>query len=103
MATTAIIKIEGINFAKVYKHYDGDSKGTLEWLETFNQDFAERRGVDPEYKFAQLLRSSATQAEKYGLDQSTTTGWGVISADEKWYCDVEYTLLDDGRVIKTKG
>ena len=58
--TSCFIKIEGIEYAKIYKHLDCRPLSTklLKWLEHFNEEFLEERGDDPKYKFAQLLRSS---------------------------------------------
>lgn len=44
MATRAVIKIEGVNFAQIYKHWDGYPEATLPWLEAFNSSF-ERKEV----------------------------------------------------------
>ena len=98
MATRCTIKVDGVKFAKVYKHWDGYPDATLNWLESFNEEFAEQRGVDPEYKFAQLLRSSAVDAELFGLDTSRTMGWGVIQYDDDYGEMYEYTLHNDGSV-----
>ena len=98
MATRATIKIEGFAAAKIYKHWDGYPEATLEWLETFNKDFAENRGIDPTYKFAQLLRSSTRDAEKFELDTSLYTGWGVVRYAEDWGQEFEYTLHGNGKV-----
>ena len=99
MATRATIKVEGFKLAKVYKHWDGFPKATLPWLEDFNKRFTEERGNDAEYKFAQLLRSSAFEALEYDLDKSTTTGWGVIAHNANYYEEYEYTLMLDGTVV----
>ena len=98
MATRCTIKIEGVDYAKVYKHWDGYPDATLKWLEEFNRNFTNNRGDDPIYKFAQLLRSSARDAEKYNLDASLHTGWGVVGFDEHWGAEFEYTLHKDGSV-----
>ena len=98
MATRCTIKIEGIDYAKIYKHWDGYPDATLKWLQDFNKDFSENRGEDANYKFAQLLRSSARDAEKYQLDASLHTGWGVIPIDENWSEEFEYTLHTEGEV-----
>jgi hypothetical protein len=98
MATRSTIKIEGINYAKAYKHYDGNPGSMLPWLVKFNQDFAENRGGDPEYKFAQLLRSSVRDAGAYDLDNSLHTGWGVVEGDRDCGEAYEYTLKKDGSV-----
>lgn len=102
MGTRALIKIEGHKVA-VYKHFDGYPEATLPWLEAFNADFSERRKNDPDYKLAQLLRSSARDAEKYGLDDSKYTGWGVAMAhDDSIGQSYEYTLMNDGSVVVHK-
>lgn len=98
MSTNATIKIEGINYAKVYKHWDGYPEATLPWLQDFNRRFTEGRGDDAEYKFAQLLRDSALNADKFDLDNSTTTGWGVIHYDASYGAEYEYVLKKDGSV-----
>lgn len=96
MSTNAIIKIEGIDYACLYKHFDGYPEATYPWLVAFNRDFTSRRGVDSEYKFAQLVRSSVRDAEKYGLDDSSITGWGVLSGLATG-CYM-YVLKNDGTV-----
>jgi len=100
MSTSATITVEGVTFAKVYKHFDGDPKSTLPWLKEFNRRFTAKRGNDPEYKFAQLLRSSSKDGEQYHLDRSEFTGWGVVAFDEVDEADVnyEYILKSDGKV-----
>jgi len=96
MATPAVIKVEGINYVMLYKHFDGNPEATLQWLKDFNKDFTNNRGVDPSYKFAQLVRSSERDAKKYNLDASKYTGWGVIETSE--YASYVYTLLNTGDV-----
>lgn len=98
MSTSCTIKIEGITFAKIYKHWDGDPDSTLLWLETFNVDFATNRGIDPEYKFAQLLRSSTRDADMFSLDDSKHTGWGVLPYTALVDIDYEYLLSNNGKV-----
>ena len=98
MATRCTIIIEGIDLVKVYKHHDGYPEATLEWLQSFNEDFTKNRGDDPEYKIAQLLRSSARDSKKYGLDPSEHTGWGVIPKESDAGEEFEYVLHKDGRV-----
>lgn len=98
MATRATIKIEGINYAKVYKHWDGYPEGLVGWLTDFNSRFKEARGDDPEYKFAALLRDSVRKANEHSLDDSEYTGWGVIAYDSDWGEEYEYTLKKDGTV-----
>ena len=73
MGTRCIIKVEGLKGVCVYKHWDGYPKGTLPWLKDFNKKFTEERGFDdPEYKFAQLLRSSAFDCKKFNLGKDNT-------------------------------
>lgn len=98
MSTRAVIKIEGIDYVQVYKHCDGYPKTTLEWLEDFNSDFTKNRGDDPEYKLAQLLRSSARDGDKYDLDQSKYTGWGLQPYNSDVWQEYEYLLKTDGSV-----
>jgi hypothetical protein len=98
MATSAIIKIEGLNFAQVYKHYDGFPENILPWLEEFNTEFQRNRGSDPEYKLAQLLRSSKRLEDKFDLDPNNFTGWGIVSSKEEWGAQFIYTLHKDGSV-----
>jgi hypothetical protein len=96
MATRSTVKIEGITFAKMYKHWDGQPQHMLPWLEEFNRRFTEIRGEDPEYKFAQLLRSS-TEPE-FKLDTSKSTGYGIIPYNSTRGEEYEYTLHNDGTV-----
>jgi hypothetical protein len=98
MATRATIYVDGIDTVKVYKHWDGYPSATLPWLEDFNKSFTQFRGVDPQYKFAQLLRSSIKDAEKHGLDEADYTGWGVVPINADMMEDYEYHLLADGTV-----
>ena len=98
MGTRATIKVEGVNYCKLYKHFDGYTSATLEWLEDFNKDFTVNRGDDPEYKFAQLLRSTVRDQEKYDLDDSQYTGWGVMPYDGGWGEEFQYRLNTDGTV-----
>tara|TARA_R100000655_G_scaffold101532_1_gene146767 strand:+ start:261 stop:623 length:363 start_codon:yes stop_codon:yes gene_type:complete len=101
MSTNAIIRIEGIDFAQVYKHWDGYPQATLPWLKAFNEKFASERGSDPEYKLAQLLRSSAFEAKTFNLDDSKLTGWGLSPFQDPEKCGAVfvYTLEDNGGVI----
>ncbi len=72
MATRCTIKIENIDYAKVYKHWDGYPEHMLQWLTEFNVDFSKNRGDDAAYKFAQLLRSSVRDDDRYHLDKAST-------------------------------
>jgi len=84
----------------LYKHWDGYTEATLPWLEAFNKDFAENRGSDPEYKFAQLLRSSERDGDKFKMDRNKYTGWGVLPYEDN-YAPYEYTLNKNGTVTVT--
>lgn len=101
MSTNAVIRVEGLFSLEIYKHWDGYPEATLEWLEDFNKKFTEERGDDPNYKFAQVLRSSAFDCEKYNLDSSRSTGWGV-GEKGTFYYDYLYILRKDGSVDVTK-
>lgn len=102
MATRATIIVEGQPSVKAYKHWDGYEEATLPWLEEFNKTFTEERGDDPDYKLAQLLRSSAFDAKKYSLDPSRNTGWGIVPIKADMWEEYEYHLHSDGRVsVKT--
>jgi hypothetical protein len=101
MATRCTIKIEGVDFAKIYKHYDGYPEGMEDWLNDFNSKFNKKRGHDPNYKFAQLLRFSQREGEKFGLDMSETTGWGVVPFDAFCWEEYEYLLTNEKIQIKT--
>jgi len=102
MATRGTIKIEGINYAKIYKHWDCNPDCMLDWLNDFNNDFNTNRGHDPEYKFAQLLRFSQREGDKYHLDMSKHTGWGVVEYDEDLWADYEYTLTNKQVIVNEK-
>ena len=65
----------------------------------FNDDFEKNRGGDPNYKLAQLIRSSIRDAEKYNLDNNKYTGWGIFNAmDHNMDADYIYVLKLDGDV-----
>ena len=98
MATRATIKIEGINEMKVYKHWDGNPKSTLPWLESFNESFTQGRGIDSSYKIAQLLRSSINDAKEFDLDGNLQTGWGLVPYSDDCGAEFEYELLNNGKV-----
>lgn len=94
MGTRAVIQVEGINFAQVYKHWDGYPSAMVTWLENFNKDF----GDDPSYKFAQLLRFAKANEETYDLDPSMKTGWGVVEYGADCGEAYKYILKRDGDV-----
>jgi hypothetical protein len=101
MATRCTISIEGMK-PIIYKHWDGYPSVMLQWLDAFNKEFTEARGNDKEYKFAQLLRASAFDAEKYDLDDSRTTGWGVYEKFKDIDQTFNYLLKADGSVVMTE-
>jgi len=82
MGTSCIIKVQENKTAVLYKHWDGYPEATLNWLKDFNETFVKNRGDDSPYKLAQLVRSSLADAEKYGLDASRETGWGLYPEGE---------------------
>jgi hypothetical protein len=98
MSTSAIIKVEGINFVELYKHWDGDPESTLPWLEDFNHRFVEQRDDDLVYKIAQILRDSIVNLENFNLDGSPTTGWGLVEPGMTGGIEYTYTLHIDGSV-----
>ena len=98
MGTRSTIEIEGIEFAKVYKQWDGYPEHMMQWLKDFNESFAKNRGSDAEYKFAQLLRFSAIHGDKYNLDSSDHTGWGVVPFNTDMGEEYIYRLHQDGTV-----
>jgi len=104
MGTSAIIKVEGLGLGDigVYKHWDGFPDATMPWLEAFNKKFTEMRGDDPQYKIAQLLRSSARDSEEFDLDASYSTGWGIVDTNQ-CAADYTYTLMRNGTVQVTEG
>ena len=61
MATRCTIKIDNIDFAKVYKHWDGYPAHMLEWLSEFNMDFNKNRPGDAETKASTTLMITSTQ------------------------------------------
>jgi len=89
MATRCTIKIEGIDYAKIYQHWDSGPDSMLPTLEEFNRDFEEGRSNDPSYKFAQLI--SHIVNNKY-------TGYSILRIDDDAGEDYEYTLRLDGTV-----
>ena len=102
MSTNAVIHIEGLPEIFVYKHWDGYPEGTLPWLKEFNRKFTAKRPDDPNYKLAQLLRSSIRNARRFRLDKDEFTGWGVFPSSVSVHFDYEYTLMLDGSVVVTK-
>lgn len=107
MATSAIIKVATdadrtpLLHIALYKHWDGAPHSTLPWLEKFNGEFTKKRGINPGYKFAQLIRSSVADAEEFNLDDSKITGWGVVSSST--LAEYVYTLESDGTVSVVNG
>ena len=98
MSTRAIIKIEG-NQAMLYKHWDGYPEAILPWLKEFYKEFYKSRGGDdPAYCLAQLVRSSVLLADKYNLDISKCTGYGIFSGYADIGQEFEYTLHANGTI-----
>lgn len=101
MSTNAVIRVEGSKEFELYKHWDGNSEATLEWLQVFNHEFTESRGDDIPYKMAQLIRSSAFDCERFNLDPSRDTGWGLYKRGTMGY-EYLYILKKDGSVFCKK-
>lgn len=97
MGTRSLIKVEGETIA-IYKHWDGNPEHMLPWLKEFNSRFAKERGSDGSYKLAQLLRFTSKYGEKYHLDSSEFTGYGIVNASDDCGQEYTYTLLDNGKV-----
>lgn len=100
MSTNAVIRVEGFKHAELYKHWDGYPKATMPWLKDFNAKVTEA-DLSPEEKFAQLIRSSASDCKKYNLDSGRHTGWGVSPLGKSYY-DFLYLLKKDGTVSLRK-
>jgi hypothetical protein len=90
MATRAVIEIDGMDVC-LYKHWDGYPSATLPWLLNFVDKFDRD---DKEYMFAQLIRSSAFDAEEFNLDKSRATGWGVVRCSEDCWEQYRYIIKD---------
>jgi hypothetical protein len=99
MSTSAVIEIEGVNYASVLKWWDGYPEATLDLLEMFNAKFTKERGNDPAYKLAQLLRETVRSGPEYNWDMSEATGFGVVPYGETG--DYTYVLKADGTVSVT--
>ena len=100
MCTSAIVRVEGIKFCELYCHYDGYPSNMIPFLEKFNKGFTEKRGDDPEYKIAQLIRHTAVDG-RIDLDDVDCLGFGIVKPGE---CgsDYVYTLKKDGSVTYRK-
>jgi hypothetical protein len=98
MSIRSTIKIQGIDYCKIYKHWDGEPASMRGWLTDFNAEFTQKRGIDPEYKIAQCLRFAKKNEEIYDLDKNMQTGWGIVKFDADCGEVYEYTLLHDGTV-----
>ena len=96
MGTHCLIRIKGIDYVQIYKHWDGYPSEMYQKLVEWNADFERNRPGDPNYKFAQLLRASA----KLFDDTSPYTGWGVEplldETETGLSVDYIYTLTEDG-------
>lgn len=95
-------KGKGVFPAAIYKSRDGNPDRTLKWLEDFNEEFCKHRPEDYYNKFAQLLRSSAWDSEKYNLGNDRLHEWSVMPEDYTWGAKHLYTLNIDGSVSYKK-
>jgi len=99
MSTHALIRVEGIDYCKLYKHFDGNPENTLQWLKDFNEDFSIHNKNNSQYKMAQLIRSSIVYADKYNLGISKYYDWGVVNYDCDCGANHTYLLKENGDVI----
>lgn len=105
MATRSTIKIEGLKFAKLYKHWDGYPEAMMPFLTKFNEDFTKTavKGVDePTYKLAQLIRATERLKDEFNLDDSIDSGYAVVRFNEVERGEYEYVLKKDGSVSFVK-
>ena len=91
MSTRCTIRVEGVNSAKIYKHYDGYPEKMLEPLKKWNKDFEQKRSGDPELKIAQLLRQSGDLFN----DDDPYNGWALVDIDDDMDAEYEYILYED--------
>jgi len=103
MSTSATIEIDGLKNCLLYKHYDGDKAGVLPWLQYFNDFFVSHRKSDPEYKMAQLIRSSERLAYAFKLDDCPITGWGVVPYETAHLHEYHYIVGDDFISVTHRG
>ena len=95
MATRSTIKVEWINYTKIYKHWDWYPEEMENNLKEFNSTFKEKRWDDPEYKIAQLL---IRVRDIWWFDKERFTWWGLLPIDADAWEEYEYTLHADGSV-----
>lgn len=100
MDNPTVVRVYGVKGIELFIQRAVSQDLVKEWLEEFNMDFNINRGDDPEYKFAQLGRSSVLKAEKFNLDTDDVHGWEVRMPDLKDtdYYDYLYILHSDGTV-----
>lgn len=80
---------------RIYKHSDGYPSGVLPTLIPFVEQFTSRRGDDPAYLLAQIVRAFA-KAENGSEYDNGCLGWGI---DCDWHGDLAYIyLVRDGKV-----
>ena len=101
MSTNALIVVKDRPTVGLYKHWDGYPEATLPWVTDFAQRFKQERGYDPDYCMAQLVRDSALSAEKFGLDPSTGTGWGIVNVKDAYY-DYKYTICSKTGTVEVE-
>lgn len=122
MSTRAMIEVEGSD-VKIYKHSDGypdGEHGVLATLKPFAKFFAKKRGDDPEYLVAQIVREFAVKdhqwaqertaediaehgEDRYGwVDNVRTLGWGLCT-DYHPDCEYLYLVKPNGRVVVKSG
>lgn len=97
----AVVRVQGLPQVELFVHRVISVDLFEEWLREFNEAFCNERGFDPQYKFAQLLRSSVFDADKFAIDTNCIYGWEVLPQ-----CNIEdsshdylYILNNDGTII----
>ena len=100
MSTHAVIRVDGSDVV-LFKHWDGYPENTLPWLIKFNKGFVKKYPTSyPEYKVADLIRSTVKSAKTYNLCKD---GWAVmVSPPEKGIDSIDaeyiYELKRNGEV-----
>lgn len=109
MSTRSVIRFKNDEVGSmIYKHWDGYPSATIPWLVDKVKTFTEKRGNDYTYFAAYILKSVLVDAEKYGLDDSPLTGWGLFKDNKEknkvvkdsFGVDYVYTIDLDAKTIK---
>lgn len=83
----------------IYKHSDGYPEGVMPVLQGLVTRFHNKRGNDPEYLLAQIVRQFAIEDNKEGYSpaQDYFTGWGLDTIE---HGDIEYLYEVDSATGK---